>query len=144
MNLDTGVLLIRGKGNKERMAYICNDEALNHIRNYYYLFESEIVSSNAFFLNKYGERISDQAVRSIVKKYIPSDEMRITPHMFRHSFATGLLEAGVDIRCIQQLLGHSSISTTQIYTHVSSDLQRKVLAKYHPRNTLSIKPNDNT
>lgn len=144
MDLSAGVFLIRGKGNRERMAYVCNDEALNHIRNYYDLFESKIMKSDALFLNKYGNRISDQAVRNIIRKYTPSDEMCITPHMFRHSFATSLLDAGVDIRCIQQLLGHSSISTTQIYTHVSSELQRKVLAEHHPRNTLSIKPTDNT
>ena len=65
-------------------------------------------------------------------------DMHITPHMFRHSFATLLLEEDVDIRYIQQLLGHSSITTTQIYTHISMKKQRNILAKKHPRNKLDI------
>ena len=65
-------------------------------------------------------------------------ELHITPHMFRHSFATLLLEEDVDIRYIQQLLGHSSITTTQIYTHVTSKKQRDILTTKHPRNKISI------
>ena len=140
INLDTGSIIIHGKGSKERMVYICNSDALANIRNYYHSFEAAIKSSGALFMNRYGKRISDQAVRNIVTRHHNSvkNETRITPHMYRHTFATCLLEAGVDIRCIQQLLGHSSISTTQIYTYVSSELKRSLLTERHPRNSLSI------
>ena len=94
--------------------------------------------AGTFFVNRCHRPLSDQSVRSIVNKYskLAGVENHITPHMFRHSFATLLLEEGVDIRYIQRLLGHSSIVTTQIYTHVASKKQRDILLEKHPRNKI--------
>ena len=140
INLKSGVIVIRGKGNKERLASIHNEYVIMTLSEYYNCFLTSIHDSNSFFVNKYGKRISDQSVRTIVKKYTSKlhPEINVTPHMFRHSFATYLLESGVDIRCIQKLLGHSSISTTEIYTHVSTSHQRKVLEEHHPINKFSL------
>ena len=93
-----------------------------------------------FFLNTRGNPISDQSVRLILKKYerLINAPLHITPHMFRHSFATMLLDADVDLRYIQHLLGHSSISTTQIYTYVTSERIKSILAAKHPRNRMDI------
>ena len=77
----------------------------------------------------------------MLKKYTKAAGIRrnITPHMFRHSFATYLIEEGVDVSCIQQILGHSSIKTTQIYIHVAARKQAEILQQYHPRNAMKIK-----
>ncbi len=93
--------------------------------------------------NRLGRRLSEQSVRFMIKKYTKMAGLNqtITPHMFRHTFATLLLEEGVDIRYIQQLLGHSSITTTQIYTHVSKHKQKEILSSKHPRNTLHFTQN---
>lgn len=92
------------------------------------------------FVNRLGNHLSDQSVRNMINSYAARAgiEQHITPHMFRHSFATLLLEEDVDIRYIQQLLGHSSITTTQIYTHVTSKKQRDILTTKHPRNKITI------
>ena len=84
--------------------------------------------------------MSEQSVRCMINKYCKECKikMRITPHMFRHSFATLLLEEDVDIRYIQKFLGHSSITTTQIYTHVTSAKQKEILKTKHPRNKIII------
>ena len=93
-----------------------------------------------FFVNRYGEPLSTQAVRLMLQHYTQAAgiEQHITPHMIRHSFATLLLEQGVNIRIIQQLLGHASIVTTQIYTNVASEQKKKILEAFHPRNQMSI------
>ena len=93
-----------------------------------------------FFVNKYGKRLTEQSVRCMINSYCQTCgiSMHITPHMFRHSFATLLLEQDVDIRYIQKLLGHSSITTTQIYTHVTSAKQKEIIKTKHPRNNLNI------
>ncbi len=94
--------------------------------------------TDAFFVNRLNQPLSDQSVRGIINKYvkIAGVEQHITPHMFRHSFAIMLLEEDVDIRYIQHLLGHSSIVTTQIYTHVAGKKQRDILSEKHPRNQI--------
>ncbi|MBO6242308.1 MAG: tyrosine-type recombinase/integrase [Butyrivibrio sp.] len=133
-------ILIHGKGSKERIVHVgCND-SFNAIVDYYTLYSSVITTSGPFFVNTSGNRISDQSVRRMLQKYAKSlpSSPHITPHMFRHTFATELIEADVDIRYIQKMLGHSSIHTTEIYTHVSLAKQREILESKHPRNNLKI------
>lgn len=129
-----------GKGSKERIIPIENFAVLSILRKYHSLFEKEILNSGYFFVNKLGRRMTEQSVRNMINSYckLCGVEMHITPHMFRHSFATLLLEEDVDIRYIQRMLGHSSITTTQIYTHVTSAKQKEILKTKHPRNKLNI------
>lgn len=129
-----------GKGSKERIIPIENFAVLSILRKYHSLFEKEIPDSGYFFVNKLGRRMTEQSVRSMINFYCKQCgvDMHITPHMFRHSFATLLLEEDVDIRYIQRMLGHSSITTTQIYTHVTSAKQKEILKTKHPRNKLNI------
>jgi integrase/recombinase XerD len=136
VDLKTGYIKVRGKGNKERMIQVCNREALKSMREYYSIFRIEIkASEGCFFINRLNRQLSDQSVRFMVKKYadLAGIKKRITPHVFRHSFATLLLEEDVDIKYIQHMLGHSSIAITQIYTHVNQEKQRKILQQSHPR-----------
>lgn len=138
VDLKNSSLLIYGKGAKERLIQIGNEEVLNILREYECFFYEDIHKSGWFFVNRLGKRFSEQSVRFMIKKYsdIACISMHITPHMFRHSFATLLLEADVDIRYIQKMLGHSSITTTQIYTSVSMVKQKEILTEKHPRNFL--------
>lgn len=138
VDLSNGVIRIFGKGSKERLIQIGNPTVLSALQAYAYAFSDEIPHTGWFFINRRGNRLSDQSVRMMINKYcqLAGIEQHITPHMFRHSFATYLLEEDVDIRYIQKLLGHSSIMTTQIYTHVSSKKQRDILATKHPRNKI--------
>ena len=140
VDLANGTIKIYGKGSKERIIQIGNTAVLAALSAYYQAFSEEITKSGWFFTNRLGAQLSDQSVRLMIQKYttIAGIEQHITPHMFRHSFATLLLEEDVDIRYIQQLLGHSSITTTQIYTHVTSRKQRDILTTKHPRNKISI------
>lgn len=130
---------VYGKGSRERIIYLGNEEVLDTLSNYKQLEHSQL--GETFFKNRLGRSLSDQSVRSIVRKYAAKagSQSHITPHMFRHSFATLLLEADVDIRYIQKFLGHSSISMTQIYTSVAASKQRGILASRHPRNQFSLK-----
>ena len=129
-----------GKGSKELIIPIENFAVLSILRKYHSLFEKEILDSGYFFVNKLGRRMTEQSVRNMINFYCKQCgvDMHITPHMFRHSFATLLLEEDVDIRYIQRMLGHSSITTTQIYTHVTSAKQKEILKIKHPRNKLNI------
>ena len=140
VNLSTGEIIIYGKGSKERVIQISNQAVLSAVSLYYIANAADIEASGWFFINRRRHRLSDQSVRNMINKYvgIAGINQHITPHMIRHSFATLLLEEDVDIRYIQQLLGHSSINTTQIYTHVSLKKQRDILASKHPRNKISL------
>lgn len=138
VRLDEGEVKIFGKGAKERYVQIANPDVLAALHCYMETFQKDIEHTGNFFVNRCHKPLSDQSVRSIVAKYskLAGVENHITPHMFRHSFATLLLEEGVDIRYIQRLLGHSSIVTTQIYTHVAGKKQRDILSEKHPRNKI--------
>lgn len=140
IDLNDGVIKIYGKGAKERIIQIGNPDVLSSVKAYYEAFSSSIHKTGWFFVNRLGNQLSDQSVRNMINMYVnlAGIDDHITPHMFRHSFATLLLEEDVDIRYIQQLLGHSSITTTQIYTHVTFKKQRDILTNKHPRNRISV------
>lgn len=127
----TGVVKVRGKGKKERMVPI-GEVALKAIRDY---LDKRKKQSLAVFLNKNGRRITDRGVRGIVKKYIASASIKsgVSAHTFRHSFATHLLDRGADLRSVQELLGHANLSTTQVYTHLTTERLKRVYDKAHPR-----------
>lgn len=139
VDLTEGTVKIYGKGAKERIIHIGNGNVLSAVNAYYNAFSDNIASAGWFFVNRLGHQLSDQSVRFMIRKYtdLAGIDLHITPHMFRHAFATLLLEEDVDIRYIQQLLGHSSIVTTQIYTHVASKKQRDILIAKHPRNKIN-------
>lgn len=139
-NIRDGILCIRGKGAKERYLQVGSPMALNQLRKYSVLWKQEIEKGRYFFYNRSGGRYSEQSARRMINKYVEkaSINMHITPHMFRHSFATLLLEEDVDIRYIQKMLGHSSIVTTQIYTEVACKKQMEILKTKHPRNRMLV------
>lgn len=136
INLYEGIVLIHGKGSKERKVQICNVDVVNILTEYRQVFNTQIHECSYFFVNQDGQPLSDQSIRRMINKYtaLAAIDLHITPHMFRHTFATSLLEADVDIRYIQDILGHSSITVTEIYTHVAMSKQRDILATKHPRN----------
>ncbi len=140
VNLYDGTILIYGKGDKERRIQIGSESVIRILAEYENNFRAERHFCNNFFVNQSGNALSDQSVRRMINKYasLASIEQHITPHMFRHTFATCLLEADVDIRYIQEMLGHSSINITEIYTHVAVAKQRNILATKHPRKDFHI------
>ena len=140
LDLESSNVLIYGKGAKERILQIGNPDVISALDLYQNTFKEEIESCGYFFVNKLRHKLSDQSVRFMINRYaeLAGIEQHITPHMFRHSFATLLLEQDVDIRYIQKMLGHSSISTTEIYTHVSSVKQKDILFHKHPRNLMEV------
>ena len=140
INLNSGLIRIMGKGGKERYIQISNTAVLDILRKYYTENEPEIKKSGYFFINNRGNRYTEQSIRLMLKKYTLKGgiQRKITPHMFRHSFATYLIEEGADVSCVQQLLGHSSIKTTQIYIHVAAKKQADILRELHPRNNMNI------
>jgi integrase/recombinase XerD len=141
IDFGNGSIRIMGKGAKERILQIGNPDVLAILRRYAEENTAHIHKAGYFFVNRLSSRISEQSVRFLIKRLcIKADIQRnITPHMFRHSFATLLLEEDVDIRYIQRMLGHSSILTTQIYTQVTVEKQRQILTTKHPRNRITVK-----
>lgn len=142
VNTEEGIILINGKGSKERRIQIGNSDIIQLLNEYKTHFLPEIRQCQHFFVSMAGEALTDQAVRRMINKYtaLAAIELHITPHMFRHTFATCLLEADVDIRYIQEILGHSSIHITELYTHVAMSKQRDILATKHPRKDFQICP----
>lgn len=140
VDLNNGIIRIMGKGGRERYVQIGSKDVQKLLRLYYERNKERVRMSGYFFTNRAGRRFTEQSVRNMIKKYteMMGIAMRITPHMFRHSVATYLLEEGVDIVYIQKILGHSSIKTTQIYLHVASKKQLEILKEKHPRNTMNI------
>ena len=130
-DLREGCLKIRGKGNKERMCPI-GGPAVRALDRY---LQEAGVQSGPLFISKLRERLSVRGVWALLKKYLRLSGIPVpaSPHKLRHSFATHLLENGADLRSVQELLGHASLSTTQIYTHVTVDRMRKVYDAAHPR-----------
>lgn len=140
VNMQSGSIKVWGKGARERMVFVGNSEVLAALKHYRKVQERHTCLNDWFFLNRFGNRLSEQSVRDMIDSYakLARIKVHITPHMMRHTFATLLLEADVDIRYIQSILGHSSISTTQIYTHVSQSKQRSILKNKNPRNRITI------
>lgn len=139
INLNTGLIRLMGKGGKERYVQISNTSILEVLKNIT-MKMSRRSRKRIFFVNNRESRYTEQSIRLMLKKYTKQAgiERNITPHMFRHSFATYLIEEGVDVSCVQRILGHSSIKTTQIYIHIAAKKQAEILKEMHPRNNMKI------
>ena len=141
LDLGRGCVIVDGKGGKQRTVALCGREVHTALR--LYAEVRGIRPTAVFFLNRRSQRLSEASVRSRLRQVTGTlGLMHMTPHMFRHTLATMLLEEGVDLRFIQTLLGHSSIATTTIYVHVSDRAQREVLQVRHPRRLFRL-PLDN-
>ena len=127
----SNIIRVMGKGRKERLAPV-GDKALEALQQY---IEKRPQKLDILFLNKNGTRLTARSVCNIINKYVTQQAIaqHVTPHMFRHSFATHLLNAGADLRSVQELLGHVNLSTTQIYTHLTTEKLKKVYDQAHPR-----------
>lgn len=134
------ILKIYGKGAKERIIPICYPSLLESLKLYSSIFDEELKQTEYFFINKRKNRLSSQSVRNMIKKYckLTNINSSITPHMFRHTFATMLLDQDVDTRYIQMLLGHANIVTTQIYTHVTSNKKNEIMKYKNPLSKINI------
>ncbi len=136
-NPEVGFLRCRGKGMKERIVPI-GSVAIRNVQDYITKCRSNLVKKedeNSLFVNQHGRRLTRQGFWKILKKYAQKANLNgaITPHTLRHSFATHLLENGADLRSVQEMLGHSDISTTQIYTQITKRKIREIYDKTHPR-----------
>lgn len=136
--LALGYIRVTGKGNKERLVPI-GDEAVKYLKIYITLVRNKnfVDKSNTdvIFLNRFGKKISRISIFTIVKEAVKKAGItkNVSPHSFRHSFATHMIDRGADIRAIQEILGHSSITTTEIYTHLDTKHLQETLSKFHPR-----------
>lgn len=135
---DLGFLRIIGKGNKERLVPVGRD-ALKHLRIYIQEVRVHVPvkkgSENHVFLNRRGSKLSRVMIFTIIKNLAAEIGLKksISPHTFRHSFATHLVEGGADLRAVQEMLGHESITTTEIYTHLDREYLKQVIQEFHPR-----------
>ncbi|MFC1900734.1 tyrosine recombinase XerC [Chloroflexota bacterium] len=148
IDLDTREIRVLGKGSKERMVLMGEPaaKALNNYINDGRLALLGDKKNHAVFLNRDGNRLTERSVQIRLRKYASGAGIgkRVYPHMVRHTFATHLLDGGADLRVVQELLGHASLSTTQVYTHVSKSQAKKVYLAAHPMSRQEKKePNDN-
>jgi len=137
INLEAGYLIAYGKGSKERLVPM-GEVAQNYLKLYLEKARPQILGdhhSNYLFVSRRGKPLTRQGFWKLIKKYALSAgiQKNITPHTLRHSFASHLLEGGADLRSVQMMLGHADISTTQIYTHVTSERLKKIHSQFHPR-----------
>ena len=137
LNLDVGFIKCKGKGDKERMVPV-GSEARNAVSRYMEKVRPSLLKSkndNHLFLTRLGKKVSRQSFWKMMKKYAKIAKIKkdIMPHTLRHSFATHLLERGADLRVVQEMLGHSDIATTQIYTHIDKGRLKSIHKQFHPR-----------
>ncbi|EOZ99741.1 site-specific recombinase [Indibacter alkaliphilus LW1] len=136
---EVGFLRVIGKGNKERLVPVGRD-ALKYLRYYTEEIRTHVKPVKGHeefvFLNRQGKKLSRVMIFLIIKKQVEAIGLKknVSPHTFRHSFATHMIEGGADLRAVQEMLGHESITTTEIYTHLDRDYLRQVLNEFHPRN----------
>ena len=138
LHLEIGFVKVTGKGDKERLVPI-GSVAIKHIKIYLDEIRNHQVIQQGHedfvFLNQRGRKLSRVMVFTIIKQLSQKIQLKksISPHTFRHSFATHLIEGGADLRAVQEMLGHESITTTEIYTHLDRDFLRSSILKHHPR-----------
>ncbi len=142
VDLENMYILIHGKGNRERLVFLENQEVITAFTQYLKVRKNIKIYSPYIFVTKNLEQLTTAAVRSMVRRYSKESNIdkNVTPHVFRHTFATLLLEEGVDIKYIQDFLGHSSISTTQLYLHTNNRQKREIIAAKHPRGLINMNP----
>lgn len=140
LDLRQGQVHVIGKGKRERIIPICAVEVKDALKQYLSVRDPSLDATDEVFLNRHHKALSEQSIRFMVRKrsHEAAVNTHITPHMFRHTMATELLGNGMDIRYIQDLLGHSSIITTQIYAHVSDTVRRREIRRRHPRSSMEL------
>ncbi len=138
LDMKDRIMLIRGKGGKERLMYISSDTVIKCLDDWLAIRKTFNPKTDSLFLNKYGTRLTIYSIENIFKRYqhLSMINQNSTPHYLRHTFATKLLDNGADLRSVQELLGHSNITTTQIYTEVSISRKKYVLTKYNAINDI--------
>jgi len=132
-------ILIHGKGRKQRLIYISCHQTWRNLMNWLKIWKTKPTNTNKLFVNRYGDPISIHGIEYIYRtiKAKSGINTKSTPHYLRHTFATNLLANGADLRSVQEILGHSSIATTEIYTEVTVGRKKQVLNKYNYRNKFS-------
>ncbi len=138
VHFDESYLKIKGKGNKERLVPIgkkAKDSIILYIQNYRTKLKIDRKDENILFLNRRGKKMTRVMIFTIIKDLADKIELNkvISPHTFRHSFATHLIEGGADLRAIQDMLGHESVTTTEVYTHLDKEFLKETIARFHPR-----------